>query len=71
MDDEHIEFTKQFFPKDTIERAKALLESMGGSSGAYSHSKGIPLVRKHVAEFIEGIIIFNYVKFLSIIWKIY
>jgi len=53
MDDEHIEFTKHIFPEDTIERAKALLESMGGSSGAYSHSKGIPLVRKHVAEFIE------------------
>jgi len=60
MDDEHIEFTKRIFKEDTIERAKALLHSMGGSSGAYSHSKGIPLVRKHVAEFIEGNIFFYF-----------
>jgi len=70
MDEEHIEFTKQIFPEDTIERAKALLQSMGGSSGAYSHSKGIPLVRKHVAEFIEGKKIINEMLLLSIIYKI-
>jgi hypothetical protein len=28
------------FPRDAIERATELLESMGGSVGAYSHSQG-------------------------------
>lgn len=42
----------EMFPKDTQERAKLLLEDIG-SVGAYSHSKGASIVRKHVAEFIE------------------
>lgn len=42
----------KIFPKDTQERAKLLLEDIG-SVGAYSHSKGASVVRKHVAEFIE------------------
>ncbi|SNX85247.1 probable alt1 - alanine aminotransferase [Melanopsichium pennsylvanicum] len=41
------------FPKDTLERAKLLLEDVG-SVGAYSHSKGATIVRKHVAEFIQS-----------------
>lgn len=41
------------FPADAILRAKELLAAMGGSVGAYSHSQGIPLIRKRVAEFIE------------------
>lgn len=41
------------FPSDAIERAKEVLKAMGGSVGAYSHSQGIPLIRKRVAEFIE------------------
>jgi alanine transaminase len=41
------------FPPDAIERAKELLDEVG-SIGAYSHSQGIPLIRKHVAEFIQG-----------------
>ncbi|TKY89880.1 hypothetical protein EX895_001177 [Sporisorium graminicola] len=42
----------KIFPKDTQERAKLLLNDIG-SVGAYSHSKGAAIVRKHVAEFIE------------------
>ncbi|KAJ1022952.1 hypothetical protein NDA13_005001 [Ustilago tritici] len=42
----------KIFPKDTQERAKLLLQDIG-SVGAYSHSKGAPIVRKHVAEFIQ------------------
>lgn len=40
------------FKKDAIERAKFLINEIG-SVGAYSHSKGIPAVRKSVAKFIE------------------
>ena len=50
---ELIEKAADLFPKDVIARAKELLEETG-SIGAYSHSQGIPLIRKHVAEFITG-----------------
>lgn len=40
------------FPQDAINRAKELLKSIG-SVGAYSHSKGVPSIRKSVADFIE------------------
>jgi alanine transaminase len=53
MKDENIKITSQIYPKDTIERAKELLASMGGSVGAYSHSQGIPLIRQRIAEFIK------------------
>jgi len=46
--------TRKSYPADAIERALSLLESMGGSTGAYSHSQGIPSVRDNVAKFIEG-----------------
>lgn len=39
-------------PKHTVKRAEELLEGIG-SVGAYSHSQGVPLVRKSVARFIE------------------
>jgi aspartate/methionine/tyrosine aminotransferase len=42
------------FPADSIARAKELLHAMGGSVGAYSHSKGIPLIRQRIAEFIQS-----------------
>lgn len=42
------------FPADARKRAQDLLDSCGGNIGAYSHSMGIPVVRKHVAEFIKG-----------------
>lgn len=41
------------FPQDVIARADELWAEIG-SIGAYSHSQGVPLIRKHVAEFIQG-----------------
>ncbi|KAF8119302.1 pyridoxal phosphate-dependent transferase [Boletus edulis] len=41
------------FPKDVIARADELWEEIG-SIGAYSHSQGVPLIRRHVAEFIQA-----------------
>ncbi|OAV89730.1 hypothetical protein PTTG_28577 [Puccinia triticina 1-1 BBBD Race 1] len=43
---------QSLFPKDVIERARTLLDSIG-SVGAYSHSMGVPVIRQHIAEFIE------------------
>jgi alanine transaminase len=40
------------FPDDVVQRAKELQEEIG-SIGAYSHSQGVPLIREHVAKFIE------------------
>ena len=40
------------FPKYVLTRADELLEEID-SIGAYSHSQGVPLIRKHVAEFIH------------------
>lgn len=40
------------YEQDAIERAKQLIAEIG-SVGAYSHSKGIPFIRKSVAKFIE------------------
>lgn len=45
--------TSKIFPEDAIKRAKAIIDEIG-STGAYTHSKGIPSIRQHVAEFIEG-----------------
>ncbi|XP_068333215.1 glutamate--glyoxylate aminotransferase 2 [Pyrus communis] len=41
------------FPADAISRAKHYLSITSGGLGAYSDSRGIPGVRKEVAEFIE------------------
>lgn len=41
------------FKKDVIKRAKELLE-MVGSTGAYSHSKGVPGIRQQVAQFLSN-----------------
>eukprot|EP01119_Soliformovum_irregulare_P010165 TRINITY_DN2487_c0_g1_i1.p1 TRINITY_DN2487_c0_g1~~TRINITY_DN2487_c0_g1_i1.p1 ORF type:complete len:509 (+),score=102.86 TRINITY_DN2487_c0_g1_i1:182-1708(+) len=41
------------FPKDVVERAQRTLQQIPGGLGAYSHSQGIPMVRKTVASFIE------------------
>jgi alanine transaminase len=41
------------FPRDVIERAKELSAEIG-SIGAYTHSQGIPFIRKNVAKYIEG-----------------
>lgn len=42
----------QLFAPDAIERARSILAEVG-SVGAYTHSKGVPAFRQHVAEFIE------------------
>ncbi|KAL8276421.1 hypothetical protein RQP46_011173 [Phenoliferia psychrophenolica] len=47
----HPEASK-IFPADALARAKSLMEEIG-SVGAYSHSMGVPAIRKRVAEFIE------------------
>ena len=47
------ELVKGKWPQDVLDRAKELQEEIG-SIGAYSHSKGVPLIRKSVAKFIEG-----------------
>jgi aspartate/methionine/tyrosine aminotransferase len=44
---------EQMFPKDAIARAKHLLAAFKGGVGAYSDSRGNPLVREEVAKFIE------------------
>ncbi|KAJ6481955.1 alanine aminotransferase [Mycena sanguinolenta] len=41
------------FPADVVARAKELQQEIG-SIGAYSHSQGIPFIRKNVAKFIEA-----------------
>lgn len=41
------------FPADVVSRCREILASVRGSIGCYSQSVGLPLVRKHVAEFIE------------------
>ncbi|KAL2912799.1 alanine transaminase [Polyrhizophydium stewartii] len=53
MKPENLPMTSKIFPSDAIQRAKELLVAMSGSSGAYTHSQGIPLVRERVAKFIE------------------
>ncbi|KIJ33545.1 hypothetical protein M422DRAFT_35465 [Sphaerobolus stellatus SS14] len=45
------EVAKDLFPSDVIARAKELNAEIG-SVGAYSHSQGVPIVRKSVAKFI-------------------
>jgi hypothetical protein len=47
------ELARDVFPEDVIARAKEL-QSEIGTIGAYSHSQGVPFIRKNVARFIEG-----------------
>ncbi|KAI0752887.1 transaminase [Daedaleopsis nitida] len=46
------ELVKGKWPQDVLDRAKELQEEIG-SIGAYSHSKGVPFIRKSVAKFIQ------------------
>jgi len=48
-----MESGKGIFQEDAIARAKELYDEIG-SIGAYSHSQGIPYIRKQVAKFVEG-----------------
>lgn len=50
---EHLEVAKKIYTEDVIERARSLHEEIG-STGAYTHSKGVLAIRKRVAKFIEG-----------------
>lgn len=50
---ELIKLAPDAFPSDVVARAQEILNDVG-SIGAYSHSQGIPLIRKHVAEFIQS-----------------
>jgi hypothetical protein len=43
----------QLFPKDALDRARELKDEIG-SVGAYTGSKGLDNVRKHVAQWLEG-----------------
>ena len=47
------ELVKDKWPQDVLDRAAELQKEIG-SIGAYSHSKGVPLIRRSVAKFIEG-----------------
>lgn len=42
----------RLFPADVLERARKLVNSLG-STGAYTHSQGIPAVREAIARYIE------------------
>ena len=48
-----IDLVKGQWPSDVVDRAREL-HGVIGSIGAYSHSKGVPFIRKNVAQFIEG-----------------
>ncbi|KAL6306874.1 transaminase [Sparassis latifolia] len=47
-----MELVKDKWTPDVIARAQELHDA-SGSIGAYSHSKGVPLIRKHVTQFIS------------------
>lgn len=40
------------FPSDVVKRAQKIINSLG-STGAYTHSQGIPAVRESIARYIE------------------
>lgn len=42
------------YPTDVVERAATLASAISGGTGAYTHSQGLPLVRRHVCDFIEA-----------------
>ncbi|KAG0479362.1 hypothetical protein HPP92_010220 [Vanilla planifolia] len=50
IDDPNVE---TIFPADAIARAKHYLSMTSGGLGAYSDSRGLPGIRKEIAEFIE------------------
>ena len=44
---------EKFYPADAIERARFILKSCPNGLGAYTHSAGMPFIRKAVADFIS------------------
>lgn len=49
LEDPHVAAS---FPKDIVQRVKHILQIYPHGTGAYSHSGGIPFVRKAVADFV-------------------
>lgn len=47
------QYIQKIFPKDVIQRAKTILSGVDGNTGAYTHSQGLPSIRKSVSKFIE------------------
>ncbi len=45
---------EQIFPRDAVARARRLLSAFKGGVGAYTDSRGNPLVREEIAKFIEA-----------------
>ncbi len=43
----------KMFPRDAIARAKAYLKAAPGGIGAYSDSKGLPIVRQEFSDFLQ------------------
>ncbi|KAA6377810.1 MAG: Alanine aminotransferase, partial [Streblomastix strix] len=43
----------KIYNADVIKRARYMLQETPGGVGAYSHSQGLPFVRKDIAAFIE------------------
>ena len=41
------------FPSDVNRRAKQILSTINNSTGCYSESAGLPIVKQHIAEFIQ------------------
>jgi aspartate/methionine/tyrosine aminotransferase len=44
--------TLKIFPKDIIEKARAILHKLPEGTGAYTQSAGIPFIRQTIADFI-------------------
>ena len=44
---------RDVFPDDVVERAQRYVNNISGGVGAYSHSKGVDIVRQEVATFLE------------------
>ncbi|KAI8089746.1 pyridoxal phosphate-dependent transferase [Halteromyces radiatus] len=53
LSDDKAHLVSQLYPSDAITRAKQLLKDIGPSIGAYSHSQGVPAIRRTVANFLE------------------
>ncbi|KAI8344787.1 pyridoxal phosphate-dependent transferase [Chlamydoabsidia padenii] len=53
LSDDKASLVSQLYPSDAIARAQQLMKDIGPSIGAYSHSQGIPAIRRSVARFLE------------------
>ncbi|KAJ1653277.1 alanine transaminase [Dispira simplex] len=52
LSEENLPLTQKLFPDDVIQRARVIIQGVGGAIGAYSHSQGIRAIRERVAQFI-------------------